>query len=385
MRVCHFLSGLDPSNGGTATALAGLAPAQVRAGLDVTVGATWVDKPGEEAAARMREAGVKVRLLGPCKDPMSRHPDLPRFAAEMVGGADVVHVHALWEEIQHRAAVASRRARVPYLFTPHGMLSRYGISQGLWKKKLYMALRMRPNLNRAAALHFTSEQERDLTSPLGLKAPALIEPNGIDLREFERLPAPGTFRSRHPRLAGKRVIMFLGRVSPEKGLDLLLPAFARADVPDAVLVLVGPDYGGCTEALQRTAAGLGLADRTIFTGPLYGADRVAALADADLFVLPSYQENFGIAAVEALAAGKAVVVSDQVGIHADLAAARVAGVVPHDVDRLAAELRRWLGDNGLREGAGARARAFVWERYDWDVIGRRWVDHYARIRAAGRG
>src|SRR5690349_5663862 len=108
MKVCHFISGLDPVNGGTAVAMAGMAPAQVRAGLDVTVAATWVDRPPTEQARKLEAAGVKVQLLGPCRDPMSRHPDLARWVGERVGACDVAHVHALFEEIQYRATRAAQ-------------------------------------------------------------------------------------------------------------------------------------------------------------------------------------------------------------------------------------------------------------------------------------
>jgi glycosyltransferase involved in cell wall biosynthesis len=119
----------------------------------------------------------------------------------------------------------------------------------------------------------------------------------------------------------------------------------------------------------------------LVVGPQYGADRVAVLADADVFALPSYSENFGVAVVEALAVGRPVIISDQVNIHAEISAARVGAVIPLDVDRLAGELRRWLGDEQLRRDAAGRARPFVWGTYDWDQIARHWAGHYARLAA----
>lgn len=365
-------------------AMAGLSTAQARAGLDVTVAATWVDRPAEDVTKRLEESGVKVRTLGPCTNPMSRHPDLARFVDDLVAGADVVHVHALFEEIQHQAARAAQRRGVPYVVRACGMLSPWSLTQSRWKKKLYMMMRLRRNLNRAAALHFTAGQERDLTRPLRLSAPAIVEPNGVDLREFERLPAPGALRTRHRELAGKHVLMFLGRIHLQKGLDLLIPAFAKANAPNWALVLAGPDKDGFGPRLRRTAEECGVADRVFFTGALFGADRVAGLVDADLFVLPSYHENFGIAAVEALAAGKPIIVSDQVNIFREIAAADVGGVMPLEIDRMAVELQKWMGDADLRGAAAERARPFVWDTYGWDPIGRRWLNHYRRIVGTGR-
>lgn len=381
MRVCHFISGLDPVNGGPAVAMVGLAAAQAEAGLDVSVAATWVDRPAEGPADQMRAAGVKVCLLGPCTDPMSRHPKLKAFVTEMLSSCDVAHIHALFEEIQHQAARAAQRRQIPYVIRPCGMLDPWSLNQGRLKKKIYMALRLRRNLNRAAAIHFTATLERDLTQPLRIKAPAIVEPNGVDLREFQTLPPPGSFRDKYPQLAGKRIILFLSRIHRKKGLDLLIPAFANANIPNAMLVLAGPDAEGYGSTVQQMIQQHGLADRVLTTGPLYGADRVAALADADIFVLPSYSENFGIVVVEALAAGRPVIISDQINIHPEITRAGVGAVIPLNIDRLVEELRRWLSDESLRRQAASRARSFVWETYDWTQIARHWVGHYQRLTA----
>ncbi|HZZ42808.1 MAG TPA: glycosyltransferase [Tepidisphaeraceae bacterium] len=379
LKVCHFISGLDPINGGPAVAMAGLAPAELRAGLDVSVAATWVDHPGHDQAQKMRDAGVKVHLLGPCTNPMSRHPELAKWVDDLVAGCDVVHIHALFEEIQHQAARAAWLRKIPYVIRPCGMLDPWSLRQAKWKKKLYMAWRLRRNLNRAAGLHFTAALEADLTKPLHLKAPSIVEPNGVNLREFQDLPAPGTFREKHPELKGKKIVLFLSRIHPKKGLDLLIPAFARANLSDAMFVIAGPDAEGYGPTVQKLIADYHLQDRVMVVGPIYGSDRVAALTDADIFALPSYSENFGIAVVEALAAGRPVIISDQINIHAEITAAGVGAVIPLDIDRLAAELQRWLGDEGLRNRAAGKARPFVWETYDWDRIARRWSEHYINI------
>ena len=120
-------------------------------------------------------------------------------------------------------------------------------------------------------------------------------------------------------------------------------------------------------------------DRVIFTGMLRGRERVEALVDADLFVLPSYQENFGIAVIESLAAGTPVVISDQVNICNEIRAAGVGGVVPTQVEPLAPEIARWMSDERLRSDASRRAIPFVRERYDWNQIARRWVEHYETL------
>jgi glycosyltransferase involved in cell wall biosynthesis len=380
MQILHVISNIDPSLGGTSTALIALARAQRGAGLHVNVLSTF-STPSEDAAESLRRDGVNVTLIGPTTQPLSRHPHIEPALREQVPRADIVHIHALWEEVQHRAARVARELGKPYVITPHGMLDPWSLRQSKWKKRLYLALRMRSNLDHAAAIHYTSEIERDLSTPLKLRPPTIVEPNGVDLAEFENLPPRGAFRAKHAVVGGDRpMVLFLGRVHPKKGLDLLLPAFAQAAPPRAGLVIAGPaEDDAYAEQLRMKVRTCGLFARTVFTGMLRGRERIEAFVDADLFVLPSYQENFGIAVVEALASGCPVLISDQVNIHREITAGGVGGVVPTEQNALADELKRWLDGENLRRAAGARGPAFVRARYDWNVIARHWAGHYARL------
>jgi glycosyltransferase involved in cell wall biosynthesis len=381
MRVLHVLSGIDPRVGGPVAALVGLAEAQVSLGLRVSVLATWCAHADLSLAQRLLRRKVDVRTIGPCNAWMSRHRDVPRVAETMVREADVVHIHAMWEDVQHQTALAAQRHGVPYVVRPCGMLDPWSFSHSRWKKQLYMAWRMRRNLNKASAIHFMTQREREVTRFHHIRAPAIVEPNGVDLEEFVSLPPRGTFRQKHPQIGQKPLIVFLGRIHPGKGVEHLIPAFARMKKSDAMLAVVGPDSDGFGREMAVLAERHGATDRVVFTGLLSGRDKVAALSDADVFALPSNHENFGVAVVEALAAGTPVVVSDQVYIHPDVTAAGVGAAVPIDVDALAAELDRWLTDDRLRQAAGARARPFVWEHYSWAKIAVRWAAHYEAIAA----
>jgi len=382
LRVLHVSAILDPAAGGVAVAVTALAEAQRRAaGLEVSVLATY-SKPEVEPAERLRAAGVPVTQVGPCRPPLWRHPDIVPTLMSLVPNADVVHIHAMWEEGQYQAGRVSRKLGVPYVITPHGMLDPWSLSQGALKKRLYLAIRLRRILNAAAAIHFTTATERDLVRPLNLKAPAIVEPNGVDLAEFENLPARGTFRARYAQLGVRPIVLFLGRLNYKKGFDLLIPAFARvASSSDAMLVIAGPEDAGYRATIDRYIDDARLPrDRVFFTGMLRGRERVEAFVDADLFVLPSYQENFGIAVIESLAAGTPVVISDQVNICNEIRAAGVGGVVPTQVEPLAHEVARWLGDEALRRRASAQAIPFVRAHYDWNEIAKRWAGHYETLK-----
>ena len=383
-RILHVIPGLDATQGGTVTALMSMAVFQARAELKVTVAATWVGEgPPRDAEARLREAGADVRFIGPARGPLLWHRDLSRTLGELVARADVVHAHGVWEEIQHRAAAVARRRGVPYVISPHGMLDPFNLNQKRLKKWLYLALRLRRSLRRAAAVHFTDEVERDLAAPLTGGVRAIVQPIGVDLSEFADVPPRGTFRSKYPLIGGRPVVLFLGRLHPKKAPDLLIEAFSRARATDAVLVLAGPDSDGYRAQLESLVRKEGLGDRAVFTGMLRGADRVAALAEADVFALFSHQENFGLAVVEALACGTPVLISDQVNIHRKIANAGVGAVAPVRVPEMAALITKWLADSDLRCAAAARARPFVRENYDAIRVAARWAEHYAALAGPG--
>jgi len=386
MRVLHVSSSLDAVSGGTAIALQGLAKAQTSAGMDVSVVATWQSTSGEPAAEELRQSGIKARVIGKAHGRLSNHPDLIPIVTEMVKQADVVHIHALWEEIQHQAGWVARELGVPYVFSPHGMLDPWSLEQGRWKKKLYMMWRLRKDLNHAAAIHFTSERERDLADVLQLRsATKFVEPLGIDLTEFQKLPETrGLFVQKFPELKDKRLLLFLSRLHHKKGLDLLIPAFAQSAPPDWAMVIAGPDEG-YLQIARQLARHHAIDARVVFPGMLYGADRLAALADAALYVLPSYQENFGISVVEALAAGKPVIISDQVNIHPFISAARVGAVVPALLEPLSTALREWMNNQPLRDQAASRAVQLVQEKFDWRVIAQHWQTHYRQIVEQQKG
>jgi glycosyltransferase involved in cell wall biosynthesis len=379
MRVLHAISEIDPRFGGTATAVTALARAQKRAGLDVSVFSTIYQVPAVAAAELLESEGIKVTQVGPYQSRLRVNPELIRALQPNIAAADVVHVHALWEQVQHAASRLAHAAGKPYVITPHGMLDPWSLNQSRWRKKLYLAWRMRRDLNEASAVHYTADAERDLAKPVGLTSPTIVEPNIVDLSDFDPLPSRGAFRARHPQLADKPIVLFLGRLHPKKGLELLIPAFAQAKLPEAFLVIAGPDPDNYSPLLRDLAARENVADRVLFTGMLRGRDRVEAFVDSDLFALPSYQENFGIAVVEALAAGCPVLLSDQVNIYREIVAGNVGSAVPTQIAPLAQELKRWMTDESARRAASSIAATFVRARYDAAAVAQRWVQTYATL------
>lgn len=375
-RILHVISGIHPRRGGPPAALLGFSKAQLRAGKEVTVITIWGTEEEVLEAVKLRQLGIKVILVGPTAGALMRHPDLRRIMTYAVAQADVVHIHGVWEDIQHQAASAAERMGVPHIIRPCGMLDPWSLAHHRGRKLLYMAWRLRRHLNRASAIHLTTAAECEAVARLGLAAPVIVEPLGIDLDEFDPLPAPGTFRQQFPKLLDRRCIIFFGRVCPKKGVHLLLEAMAQLADKSAMLVIAGPVDENYQEILDETIHRHQLAERVLFVGMLQGRNRVAALADCDLFVLPSNQENFGVAVVEAMASRCPVIVSSEVAIANDIVNWGAGAIAPLEPRGLAAVMDEWLANPAKRQQGGQRGREAVFTHYDWDQVAQGWEDHY---------
>lgn len=368
MHVLHITSAIDPIFGGAAVALAGLAREQARRGMNVSIAATYVTEPGDAAARELSSSGVQVHRLGPCRNPMSRHPAMREFLQPLVERADVVHIHALWEAVQYQSGIAAQACSRPYVVSPHGMLAPWSMSRGWLKKRLYTLLRLRRVLDHAEQVVFTTTMEQRLASPYVPANRGIVIPIGLSTDGFSDLPPLGTFRSRFPELGNRPYLLCMARIDRQKGQDLLIESLARLTHSEVHLVLAGPDTRGESGGLKRLATQLGVAERVLFTGMLSGQDRLSAYRDASLFVLPSRHENFGIAVIEAVAAGCPVVISDQVNIQDEIQRSGMGRVVPLDIHQISHAIDAALEDRNWAGQVQAGGLAFVREHYDWEHV-----------------
>ena len=295
-------------------------------------------------------------------------PSLARAAGVAARRADVVHIHLLWGHPQYAGATAARRAGVPYIVSPHGALDPALARRGWARKALTTWVWQRRMLERATLIHVTTEAEGELIADVAPAVPRAVVPVPVDLRPFENLPEPHQFRARFLNGYEGPLILFFGRISYKKGIDVLIDAFAllRREL-DCRLAIVGPDDSGLTPSLKARTERAGVLRATVFTGPLFGEERSAALASADVWALPSRTENFGVAVVEAMAAGCPVVISSAVNL-ADRVAAAGAGIVtdqtPADV---AAALRAVLADGAPSQRMGTSGKALA-RRYSVPAV-----------------
>lgn len=380
MKALHIIPGLDPADGGPSTAMVGLAEAQHRAGLGVCV--TTCAPPGTDLRLieRLRAAGVEVVTLDDPGGLFSCPPAMRQALQAQTAKADIVHIHALWEPLQHFAAVEARRQNKPYLIRPCGMLTDWSMAQKKLKKRLFYHGRLARNLRGAAAIHFTAGREQELSQSRAQGRPGVIAPNGVDASAFASLPPKDAFRGRHTNLTDQRIVLFVGRLHPVKGLDLLIPAFARAQLENTCLVLVGSGSPAYVDQLKQLAVAKGIAERVVFTGMLHADEKLAAYVDADLFVLPSHHENFGIVVVESLACGTPVLLSDQVAICREIESAGVGHVVTIQDetafrDGLSSAADQFFANDSLRQ----QCRPFVHSRFNWDTIAKGWRQTYLEL------
>ncbi|MBC8029369.1 MAG: glycosyltransferase [Pyrinomonadaceae bacterium] len=291
------------------------------------------------------------------------NPRILRFCTRRLREYDVVHIYGLYDLIGSTAGWFCRRYGIPYVLEPLGMFGSKVRSRQ--KKRLYRKLVGDSLFKGANAIIATSETERDELIEGGIAAAKIVlRRNGIDLSEFESLPARGAFRAKLGIREQTPLILFLGRLSFIKGLDLLVKAFARLDA-ETHLVIAGPDdFDGCAQTVRKLIEEFGVGNRVTLTGPLYGKAKLEALVDADLFVLPSRYESFGNAAAESIACGTPVLVTDQCGI-APLVEGKAGLVVPYDVEALHRGMKRLLEDEvlsvQLRAGCAEVAGGLSWE------------------------
>ena len=300
------------------------------------------------------------------------NPAVGRYCRARLEQFDVVHIFGLYDLLGPAVARACHKQGIPYVVEPIGMF--VPIVRNIALKRVYHAVWGDRMIAEAAAVVATSEQEvEELAKGRGSRADGGIARRKIVLRRNgvmtpRELPERGAFREKHGLPADARVVLFLGRLSVKKSPDLLLEAFARlaaeARGNTMRLVFAGPDESGMLERLQSQARALGVETQVIFAGSVFGEQKWAAYRDADVFVLPSQNENFGNAAAEAAACGTPVVVTENCGI-APLLAGTAGLVVRHETSEVAKAIKEVLFDGELRErlaqGGKSAALSLGWD------------------------
>jgi glycosyltransferase involved in cell wall biosynthesis len=387
MRVLHVIPSLDLRDGGPSVALPLMARSLVMQGVSVDVATTMTVDDAQAQGIRFNEAmernGFTVRFFKRQTHFYKISLPLLRWLRGHAQDYALVHNHAVFSFAPLAGAWAARQSGVPYVMRPLGLLNRWGMeNRRRWMKALSFHLLDRPALNRAAAIHYTSRAEESEAATLGLRARPAVVPLGIDVQAYGTLPSPQPFFDRFREAAGKRVILFLSRIDPKKGVESLLDAFAEIHPIElnCILVIAGRGDASYESHLRKHAARLHLEPHVIWAGFLDGDDKGSAFAAADLFVLPSQSENFGIALVEALAAGKACIATKGVAVSEDMRAHDAGVVIPvDDSPALAAAMKQMLTDDALRSRSGMNAARLAADRFSLQAMGESLAGLYATI------
>jgi len=376
LKILQLVHTLDPSVGGVATSVLALSRGLARRGHNIDI--VVLDEP---SAAWIKNVDLTVHALGSGLTSYRYSRALLPWLRKHGGDYDRVIVNGIWQYLSFAAWRRYAGSSIPYYVFPHGMLDPWfkeTFPLKHFKKWLYWPWAEYRVLRDAAAVIFTCEEERlqarksfwlyrarENVSPLGVEA-SPISPN-----------AKSEFLSRYPQLQNTRNFLFLGRLHPKKGCDILLDAFARLSSRESTsLILAGPDQIGWETDLRKQVERLNLTSRVIFTGMLQGAMKQGAFASADAFVLPSHQENFGISAVEALAAGLPVLISNGVNIWREIDADRAGYIESDDLEGTTRLVERWIGTLPVeRETIRQNARRCFEQRFAID----RAVDSLLRI------
>lgn len=361
MKILYVIPYVSPLYGGPTVVIAQMAAALSPLGVAIDVVATTAHGQGE----------LDVPLDRPVFRGHARyffflrtHPKFWMFSWSLrqwlyrhVLDYDLVHVHGLFAYTTLPACAAARHFKKPYVITPHGVLDPWCLTHKWWKKYPYYYLLERRNLGQVSALHVTSPFEATGLSKLGFSEKTHVIPLCVDLPDYAFKYQPGKVSFN---------LLFISRLDPIKGLPVLLEAIAiirtQFDVP-IQLKIAGQGDKEYIFQLHKLIKKLKISENVVFVGFLQGAAKSEALAEADIFVLPSYHENFGLAAAEALAAGLPVVLSDQVGIAQDVTKSCAGTVVPVNMPLLLAEAIMKYRNLEARVIASANARKLAEKHY----------------------
>jgi glycosyltransferase involved in cell wall biosynthesis len=387
MRVLHITPSVGPSRGGTSEAILGMVSALNNQGISADIATT--DDNGEE---RLRVPhGKRIEFQ---EAPTYFFPGFSpshalvrdyafstvftRWLWKNINNYDLIHIHSLFSYPATLSMWLARSRGIPYVNHPHGMLCDWSLQQSSQKKKSYLKLFEYANLNRSKALILTSNQEaKELNRsafkcccvivPIGLTIPARITNSRLRLRQKLGLPAT------------EPIILFLSRIHYKKGLDYLIRALGKVNNHRFSLVIAGsgePEYERTIKALVQE---LGLASQTHFVGFVKGDDKDLLLQGSDIFVLTSYSENFGVAVLEALAAGLPAIVTPGVAL-AEVVKHHQLGVVPElEEGAIATAILQALTQPETMQEMGDRARQFVLNHYTWDRVAVQLMEVYTSI------
>ena len=382
MKIGHYIFGLDEASGGVSRAIYDLVLLSASAGQEVTL----ITGSGSEYPEDWSRTAQTVRVVevNPPSGPLQLLDggSLGRIS-DLLGDFDVLHLHGLWRPSTSQVAHRAQRRGTPYVLTPHGMLDVWPMKQHGLRKRVYYQLLERRNLARAAIVHCTARAEMEQSRRWIGHDRIVTIPYAVDLSPYRELPPAELFRSRHPEIDERPAVLFLSRLHPKKGPEVLLEAVGqlRRRGVDCQLWLAGvgePSYARRLKAL---------ADRHVpdarFLGLVTGDEKLSLYRTADLLALPTHQENFGLVLPESLACGTPVVTTRGTDIWRELERSGGVEIVERESGAFCDAIARLLEDRQKRLEMGRVGRAWVFDWLDPKTVTARWESMYQSVASGG--
>ncbi|MBO1351796.1 MAG: glycosyltransferase [Hormoscilla sp. GUM202] len=293
---------------------------------------------------------------------------------------DLIHTHYLFSYASTCAAFIARKQGIPYIRRTIGQLSPWALAQSRLKKQIYSFLIERGSLNDAAAIHCTSEEEATDVRKFGIVAPTVTLPLGVEL-VTQQVNAKTKLRAVYGISLETPVVLFLSRLHYKKRPDLLIEALhqLKSQSHNFYLMMAGSGDTSYVQELKNLANNLGLGDRTCFPGFVTGEDKQLLLQGSDIFVLPSFSDNFGIAVAEAMAAKLPVIVTPEVQIASGIVAAEAGLIIEGEVEALARAIAKLLSSPDYRRQLGENAARVANQHYCWQTIAQNLTFIYSSI------
>jgi glycosyltransferase involved in cell wall biosynthesis len=387
MRVLHVIPSLAACRGGASEAAIEMVKALRSVGVDAQIICTNDNGPHELDVGLEEQIefnGVPVRFFkrwspayGPLRE-FAYSGTLRKWLKLNLHQFQLVHVHALFSFTSTYTMCLARRLKVPYIAHPIGSLQTWSLQQSRLRKSIFLNLFEKANLRDAARVHFTAEAEHRQALKVVQSLKPMVIPLGLALPEVA-VDAATTLRRKLGLTENTKIVLFLGRLHPKKGLDILLSAFSQLNESNCFLLIAGDGDVGYVEELNQLIANFTLQDRVLLVGFLSGFDKAQALAGADLFVLTSHSENFGIAVAEALAYGTAVLVSEGVALSAQVEKFELGASTGLNVTQVTEKLKQLLSDTNRLRDAGVRGRRYVAQHHDWQKLASQLKAEYRSI------
>lgn len=367
MKVLHVAASLNPAWGGPTKVVTELTEALAKKGIEVSIFA-----PLENSKEICIPKGVDVKLFPKgflSKFWTSYSSSLAKALMKEVFDFDLVHIHEIWHHPHYAAYKATKLARKPFVITIHGALDPWCLNHKAFRKRVYATLIQKRILKEASGLHAITEEEVKSMSNFVNNQNIFLIPNGLNPEDFENLPERSEIELLYPGLKRKKVILFLGRIHPIKGLDLLAKAFGKLARTrnDIILLIVGPDNYGYAKQVKQMLKIEGVMDKVIFTGILTGHMKLSVLSRADIFVLPSYSEGFSMAILEAMICGLPVIITRQCNFP-EVESVGAGKVIDPDVISLSKAMIELVDNPELCKDMGSKGKRLVMEKYIWDKI-----------------